>query len=605
MFDFVEKNRGLVKILLSLIALGLVVSFGLGGYSAFNEPYLAKVGNAQVTEQDFAEATGGQNVPEAQRAQVLTQLIQRQLLLNEAKALYFKVSDKVLNEIISNIPSFMEDGKFSQQRYQTVLASQQKTERQYKHALAQEIQIQQLLQPLVESRLLSKTVQQKLAGLLLERREISLAKFMPQAVLAQVTVSDDEIKKYYEQNKQVFQLPQQVRVAYIVLAQEGLAQNIQVSEDEIKQFQASHKESLEEERQARHILLTLPKEADTKTKAQVSAKAEAILQEVKANPGKFAELARQYSQDTGSAQQGGALGFFKRGVMVPAFDQAVFSLQKGEVSPVIETAFGFHIIQLEDIRQPSKAFSKEEAIAALKKQKAEQAFLAEQNKLAEALPLAKDLQSVADKFHLGVQKSDWLSQAAAKEAIMNHAHIRDAIFSDDVLNKQYNTDLLEIRPGVMLAARVMDKKPATQQTLEQVREVVALQLKEDKALALVKTIGKKTLADLQAGQAVRLSWSDPQNIDRLTPSDHADTVRNIFKLPAHALPGYVGVDTPYGYAIYRVAKIVPPAKEEEAEKKNIEMILLQFYGHTDASTYVQSLQKKTNIKIAQPAGAES
>jgi peptidyl-prolyl cis-trans isomerase D len=605
MFDFVEKNKGLVKILLAVIALGLVIGVGLGGYSAFGEPYLAKVGNSRVTEHEFAEATGGQDVPQEQRAQVLSQLIQRQLLLNEANDLYFGVSDKVLNDIISTIPSFMENGKFSKQRYHTVLASQQKTEQQYKKALAREIQIQQLLQPLVESRLVSKTLLQKLATLLLERREINLAKFIPQAVMSQVSVSGEEVKKYYDQNKGVFQLPQQVRVEYIVLAQEALAQNIQVSEEEVDQFQADNKGSAQEERQARHILFALPKKANANTKAEVKAKAEAILQEVKADPTKFTDLARLHSQDTGSAQQGGELGFFKQGVMVPAFDQAVFTMKKGEISDLVETAFGFHIIQVEDIRQPNKENVREEALAAVKKQKAGQAFLAEQNKLAEALPMAKDLQSVAEKFHLGVQKSDWLSRAAAKEAIMNHENIREAIFSDEVLNKQYNTDLLEVSPGVMLAARVIDKKPAIQQTLEQVREVISAQLKEDKAMKLAKEIGRKTLADLKAGQPVNLVWSDPQNIDRLTPSDHADTVRNIFKVPMHALPGYVGVDTAYGYAIYRVSKIVPPSKEEKAEQKNIEMILLQFYGQSDASSYVQSLQKKTKIDVPRPAVSQS
>ena len=601
MFEFVEKNKGLVKVLLGFIALGLVVGFGLGGYSAFNEPYLAKVGNSRVTEREFAEATGGQNVPPEQRAQVLNQLIQRQLLLNEANDLYFGVSDKVLYYMMSNIPSFMENGKFSKQRYQTVLASQQKTDQQYKQALAREIRIQQLLQPLVDSCLVSKTMLQKLATLLLERREISMAKFIPQAVMSQVTVGDEEVKKYYEQNKKEFQLPQQVRVEYIVLAQEALADNISVSEEELSQYQANNKDQVQEERQARHILFLLPKNADAKAQAQVKAKAQAILQEVKADPTKFPELARAHSQDPGSAQQGGELGFFKQKVMVPAFDQAVFTLKKGEISDLVETDFGFHIIQVEDIRQPSQEISRKNALTALKKQKAGQAFLAEQSKLAEALPTAKDLRSVAEKFHLGVQTSDWLSKAAAKEAIMNHENIREAIFSDDVLNKHYNTDLLEVQPGVMLAARVIDTKPATQQTLAQVRDVVLDQLKVDKALKLAKEIGKKTLADLQAGQSINLVWSEAQNIDRLTPSEHADTVRNIFKVSAHALPGYVGVDTPYGYAIYRVSNIVPLSKEEKAEQKNIEMMLLQFYGHSNASSYLQSLQKKTTIEVSHPA----
>lgn len=603
MFDFVEKYRTVVKVLLVLVALGLTIGFGLSGYGAFSEPYLAKVGNAKITERDFAQAVGGQNVPDNQRGEVLNQLIQRQLLLNEAGDLYLGASKEVLQYVISNIPSFMENGQFSQERYRSVLASQQKTPEQYEAELAREIRIQQLLRPVIESQFLSKTAQQRLSELLLEKREVSVARFIPQMTIAQTQVSAEEIKQYYEANSKAFELPAQVRVEYIVLAQEALTQGIQVSEEEIQQYM-HNQGGAQEERQARHILLAIPDNADARVKAEVKARAEAVLKQVKANPAKFAEIARSVSQDPGSAAQGGELGFFKQGVMVPAFDKAVFSMKKGEISDLVETQFGYHIIQVVDIRTPSEEALKNEAIAALKKQKAAQLFSKERVALAEALPMAKDLKSVGSKFHLAVQTSDWLSKNTAKDALFNQEALRQAIFADDVLNKQYNTDLIEVQPGLLVAARVIEKKPATQQTLDEVSALIAAKLREEKALKLAKEMGKKALADLKAGQNVKLAWSDSQMIDRLTPSDQATAVREIFKIPANALPGYVGAETPYGYAIYKVKNIIPVSPEDQENLKNIGTELQQFYGRANASAYLRGLQKKYKIEVPRTAVPE-
>ena len=594
MFEFVEKNKKFVQILLGLIILTFVIGVGLQGYNAFREPYLAKVGNVTITERDLAKETSGEKLGNEQRSEMLSLLIQRQLILNKVNELHLHVSKEILDRIIGSIPAFMKEGKFSSERYQTFLSAQGKTAPQYKKELSDEIAIAQFWQPLISSSIVSQTMVKKLSGLLLEKRELNVVHFSPDALLDKVNIDTGEAKQYYEQHKNDFQLPAQARVEYIVLAQEGLVPHIQVSEEEIKAYQIKLQKDGEEERRARHILFSFPKDADSKTKAQIKNEATQILVHLKTNPEKFPTLARQYSQDPGSAKEGGDLGFFKRGVMVPSFDEAVFSLKAREISDLVETNYGFHIIQLEAIRKP-KSLSTEEMIPIIKKEKAKQLFLEEQSKLNDALAMAKDLKTVAQKFRLGVQQSSWISYNTAIDPILNHDNIRNAIFSDEVLNGGYNTELIEARPGLLIAARVIEKRAARKQPFEEVQSIVVTELKKDKALKLAREIGRKALARLESGHAFHLNWSGPQLIERSMPNDHAETVRQVFKFSPKELPAYVGVDLPGGYAIYRVNKVVPLAAD--ASQRLLEKRLTQLYGQRNANNYLRSLEKQTDIEI--------
>lgn len=597
MFDFVEKNKKFVQILLGLVILALAIGVGLQGYNAFSEPYLIKVGNTKITERDIVEAAGNRNLTVEERMKLLDQLVQRQLVLNKADDLHLEVSEQVLDDVISNIPAFMENGKFSPVRYEAFLSAQQKTALQYRQELTKEIRISQFLQPLVDSSFVSQTILAKLNTLLGEKREVNVVRFSPQALRAKVQVDKAEAKKYYDAHKKEFQLPREVRVEYIVLAQAGLAQTISVSEKEIENYQKKRQQNEQEERRARHILFSLPKDADAKAKAKLKSEALQVLNQLKANPKKFAALAKQYSQDPGSANKGGDLGFFKQGVMVPAFDQVVFSLKPGEISHLVETPFGIHIIQLEEIHK-SQPIPKEQAILAVKREKANQLFMEEQTKLNEALSMAKNLSAVASTFHLGVQKSDWLSQNTAKDSVLNHENVRSAIFSDEVFNRGYNTELIEIQPGVLLAARVIEKKAERQQTFEETQALIVAQLKEDKALKLSIETGKKALFALESGHALPLAWSSNQVIDRALPDD----MRKMFRFTQSELPAYVGVELSDGYAIYRVNKILP-APKDITKQKATEMHLMQFYGQRTAINYLQALQKQTSVDVA-PTFAE-
>lgn len=602
MFDFVEKNRFFVKFLLAAVIIGLVLGVGFTSYQVFSEPYLAKVGNVNITEQDVFEAAGGQNVTREERQQLLLRLIQKQLLLNAADELHIGASVKALQYALNNTPEFIEEGHFSAERYQAFLKKHQLTDQQYRKDLAQGLRIRALVVPIEESSFVSQTMLEQLTPNLLERRQVSVVRFAPEAYLKEASVSAADIKSYYEKHKKDFQLPERVRVAYFVLAEEGLAHTIEVTDKEIAEYEKSHRRDDLEERRARHILFQVPKNADIKNKAKIKDRALALLKQLQGNPKKFAELARLYSEDGGSAKAGGDLGFFKRGMMVPAFEEAVFMLKKGELSEIVETPFGFHIIQLEDIREPATQLLQNEAIAAIKEQKAKRQFLAEQAKVTEALSMAKDLESVAKAAKIGVKISDWLTKKNAIEPVLNHESMREAIFAADVVSGEYNTDLIEVQPGVLVAARVMEKQAGRQETLEEVGMIISAKLLTERAQRLAENHGKKVLADLHAGRPVKLTWTNETVMSRINPRlppAYVDLTRQVFKVKKETLPAYVGAKLPGGgasesheYVILQVTKVLPAEPQAiTAEKVGI----AQFYAQAELGRYLQYLQSKASI----------
>lgn len=602
MFDFVEKNRFFVKFLLAAVIIGLVLGVGFTSYQVFSEPYLAKVGNVSITEQDVFEAAGGQNVTREERQQLLLRLIQKQLLLNAADELHIGASDKALQYALNNTPEFIEEGHFNAERYQSFLKKHQLTDQQYRKDLAQGLRIRALVVPIEESSFVSQTMLQQLIPSLLEKRQVSFLRFGPEAYLKEASVSPADVKSYYDKHKKDFQLPERVRVAYFVLAEEGLAHTIEVTDKEIVEYEKSHRRDDLEERRARHILFQVPKNADIKNKAKIEDRALAILKQLQSNPKKFAELARLHSEDVGSAKEGGDLGFFKKGMMVPAFEQAVFALKKGELSEVIETPFGFHIIQLEDIRAPATQLLKNEAIAAIKEQKAKRQFLAEQAKLTEALSMAKDLESVAKGAKLGVKVSDWLTKTNAIEPVLNHESVREAIFAAEVVSGEYNTDLIEVQPGVLVAARVMEKQAGRQETFEEVGVSIGTKLLTERAQILAENQGKKVLADLQAGRPIKLTWTNETVMSRINPRlppAYVDLTRQVFKVKKDVLPAYIGAKLPVGpasesheYVILRVTKVLPADPQAIAEEK---VGIAQFYAQAELGRYLQYLQSKASI----------
>ncbi|AMC34681.1 peptidylprolyl isomerase [Janthinobacterium sp. B9-8] len=600
MFSFVEKNKTAVQVVLGLVSLGLVVGVGLTGYSAMEdgESYLAKVGQTRITPRELAEAIGNRAIPNEMKPMVLEQLVKKRLLLEQAGLLHLKVSDDQIRDAIAAIPDFQENGKFSPKRYQDLLAAQQMTPLTFQQRVRDDLSSSHLLAGF-SSGIQSTAVTEYMAKLLGEKREVAMLQISPAAFMSQVTVSDAEVKKYYDSHQAEFKSPEMARLEYLVFSQQELAKTVSVSPDDVQKYFDAHKVELTgEERKASHILITLAKDAKPEAKKAAQAKADAILLELKANPARFAELAKKESQDPGSATNGGDLGFFARGAMVKPFDEAAFKLKKGEISAVVASDFGLHIIRLDDVRSKTFAEVQPDVEQKLKLEKVSQSFQSQVEKFNDLVyQEANSLKPAAEAFKLLVKQSDWITRAAAKDELLNNEKLREAAFSDDVLKKKHNSEAIEVAPGTLVSVRVLEAKPAQAQKLEAVSAGIIAKLKQEKALKLAVDEGTKKLAELKKGGADTLTWPAPQAMLRMGQSAVPEAqVKDIFRVSADKFPAYAGAEVKgQGFALFKVVQATPAPAMDAGLRRQMSESMVQMYGQVELASYLQAL--KSQIKV--------
>ncbi|PHV03558.1 peptidylprolyl isomerase [Iodobacter sp. BJB302] len=600
MFSFVEKNKTAVQVVLGLVSLGLVVGVGLTGYSAMEGggSYLAKVGQTKITPRELAQAIGNRAVPNEMKPMVLEQLVKKQLLLEQAGLLHLDVSDDQIRNAIAAIPDFQENGKFSAQRYKDLLAAQQMTPLDFQQRVRDDIASSHLLAGF-SSGIQSTAVADYMAALLGEKRDVAMLQISPAAFLPQITVSDAEVKKYYDAHTAEFKLPEMARLEYLVFSQQELAKNISISPDEVKKYFEAHQAQLTgEERKASHILIALAKDAKPEAKKAAQAKAEAILLELKANPARFADIAKKESQDPGSAGNGGDLGFFAHGAMVKPFDDAAFKLKKGEISGIVASDFGLHIIRLDDVRSKTFAEVQPDVEQKLKLEKVSQSFQKQAERFNELVyQQADSLKPAAEAFKLHVQQSDWLTRAAAKDELLNNEKLREAAFSDDVLKKKHNSEAIEVASGTLVSVRVIESKPAQSQKLEVVSADITAKLKQEKALKLAIEEGTKKLADLKKGGADTLTWPAAQAMARMGQSAVPEAqIKEIFRAAANQLPAYAGAEVKgQGFALFKVVKSTPAPALDATMRRQLNENMVQMYGQVEVASYLQAL--KSQIKV--------
>ncbi|MGQ5524216.1 peptidylprolyl isomerase [Chitinimonas sp. PSY-7] len=595
MFEFVHNNRTLVAVALGLVGLGLLVGGGVAGYSAsVGEPYLAKVNGVKITERDLAMASNGEPLADVAKAKLLQELVQRQVLLSEAGSRHVVASDAQLRDQIMTIDAFKENGKFSVDRYKDLLAARQMTVEQFESRMREDLRLQLLAGAVGISGFGSQLAADRVVNALAESREVAGFQFLPAAYAGQINVSDADVKKYYETNQREFSLPERVKVSYVVLSRDEMAAGLTVDAEKVKAFYESNKKELApEERRVRHILISADAKATAEQRATAKKTAETLLGQLKQNPASFSELAKQKSQDPGSATQGGELGYFGRGAMVKPFEEAAFKLAKGEISGVVETEYGYHILMVDDIRSKSFDDVKPVVEQRLKQEMAQKRFEQARDEFSDLVyQQADSLKPAADAFKLTARESDWLTKDAATDAMLNEAKVREALFTDDVLNKKHNTEAIELKPGTLLAARVVQHEPAKVQTLAEVSGKIAEQLKTDRAKAKALEEGKKALAALQKGEVVSLSWQPAKTLSRLQPQGLAKPDLNaIFSVAAkEKASAYTGLESPAGYTLYKVAVASVSTPMEPAMREGLVDSINSANAQMELASYLQKLR---------------
>ncbi|BBE51693.1 Peptidyl-prolyl cis-trans isomerase D [Ferriphaselus amnicola] len=626
MFDFVQEKRRLVQIVLGLI----VLPFAFWGVDSYQKSsggdYLAKVDGVKISPQEFdnalrqqqdkvREMTGGDVDPAMfdkveVKQSILESLISQKLLLSQARSAGLAVTDEQLAQVIAGIPAFSTDGKFDQKRYESLLASQNMTPVTFEARVREELSVRQLTDPYTQSGYASVAAAENLIHLAEQQRTISVATLSPAAYQAQVKVDDTAVQAYYDKNQNEFQAPEQARVEFLAFSAGALQGQVEVDEAESKKYYDEHQAEFgaPEQRQAAHILISVSPQSSAAEKEAAKAKAENVLAQVRQNPSKFAELAKQNSQDLGSAVNGGDLGVFGRGAMVKPFEEATFALKAGEISGLVQSDFGYHIIKLLAVK-PARIASLAEVKGAidlkLRQQKAADKFAELAEKFSNAVYEQSDsLKAAADLVKLPVQQSGWLVKGQTPAAPWTDRALQ-AVFSDDVVKNKRNTAAVEIGPNTLLAARLVEHKPASVRPLVEVAAAIRQKLQFQQAMELANKQGKDNLAQLQKGATPEVSWQAAQVVTRARhPGLEGDLARQLFQANTSKLPLYLGAETAQGYLLLRLEAVKEGAEIDDAKRSAYMQQLRQFSGEELMRAYLADARKHADVSIKPFAEAE-
>jgi peptidyl-prolyl cis-trans isomerase D len=635
MFEFIRTHQRLMQFALLLFIFPSFAFVGIEGYSKFREGdnSVAKVAGKSITKQEldaaqreqmerFRQMLGAQfdpkmlDTPEAKQ-NILDNLIAQRVIAAEAVRNHLSVSDQTLQQNILAIPGLIgADGKFDSERYQSLLAAQGMSPAMYEARLRQDLTLQQVSAAIQSTAFSPKTVASRLSDLNDQEREVQELLFKASDYVSQVKVSEEMLKAYYDKNGSQFELPEQVNAEYVVLNSDAVAAQISVSDADIKSYyeQNAKRYTEEEQRRASHILITAAKNASNAEKAAAKEKAEKLLAQLRKNPADFAKLAKENSQDPGSAARGGDLDFFGKGMMVKPFEEAVYKLKQGEISDVVQSDFGYHIIQLTGIK-PASAKSLDEVkgqIAAdIKKQLATKKFTEMAEQFTNTVYEQSDsLKAVADKLKLKIETATGLTRmpnpALAPNAPFNQPKFLNALFSDDSIKNKRNTEAVEVAPSTLIAGHVIAYKPVAKRPFEEVQAVIRERVTQSEAANLAKKAGEAKLAAVKSsGDAA--GFSGVKTVSRTKNQGLSGAaLMAVMKADSTRLPAYAGVDIPgQGYGVYRIVKVTQPAtldvKRRQAEQQQIANALAQQEMHA----YLEALKKKAKVEIMHSAVAKS
>lgn len=623
-----------MQFLLLLLIFPSFAFFGVESYTRFREHdnAVAKVAGHSITQQEFDAAQREQmdrmrqmfgaqfdpkmfDTPEAKQA-ILDNLVAQRVIAAEAVHNHLSVSDRTLQQTIIAIPGLTgADGKFDAERYKSLLAMQGMNPAVYEARLRQDMTMQQVSGAIQSSAFAPKTVANRLSDLNDQEREVQERLFKTADYVSQVKITDDMLKAYYDKNSAQFEIPEQVKAEYVVLNSDALAAQIPVSEADVKSYyeQNMKRYGEEEQRRASHILIKADKNAAAAEKAAAKAKAEALLARVRKNPAEFAKLAKENSQDPGSAENGGDLGFFGKGMMVKPFEDTAYKLKQGEISDLVQSDFGYHVIELTGIKPASiKPLDevKGEIAAEIRKQLVAKKY----SEMAELFTntvyeQSDSLKPAADKLKLKIESVSNLTRnpnpAIAPNAPYNNPKFLKALFSDDAIKNKRNTEAVEVAPNTLIAGRVLEYKPVTKRPFADVETIVRERVIQIEAAKLARKAGEAKLAEIKSNGDAG-GFSEPKTVSRAKgEAINRDAFGAVMKADTSKLPAYVGVDLPQGYGIYRINKVSQPKTVDMARRQAEQQQIANALAQQEMAAYLEALKKKAKVEIMKPAAPKA
>jgi len=629
MFDFVRHNTRLMLGLLVLLIIPSFVFFGIEGYKGFNGPEsqkVASVAGQKITqaEWDIGHRLQVDNLrrqvpnldaalfdkPEA-RYESLEQIVRQRVLQAVVRQQHLAVSDSRLQRELLGNPQLATlrrpDGSVDLDAYRALLSAQGYTPESYEAALRQDLLQRQVLGRVGETSVAPASVADASLRVVFQERQVRLQRFQAAEFLKQVAPTEAEVQAYYEKNQAVFQTVEQADIEYLVLDAARLRDSLVIPTEEARQYYQDKLSAYTkpEERRASHILIKVDKGASIEEKAKARNRAQALLDDLRRSPKRFAEVAKAQSEDTGSAAAGGDLDYFAKGAMVKGFEDAVFTMKRGDLSDLVETEFGLHIIQLNDVRggqqQPFEAVRAEIEVK-LKQDLAQKRYTEAAEVFSNLVYEQSDsLKGAADRFKLPVLKAT-VTRAAAPGAqgVLASAKLLTAVFSDDALRNRRNTDAVESGPNQLVSARVVEHRPSVLKPLDQVKAVALEKVQLDQALAKAREAGEARLAAVKS-KPVEFDKLPPAVVSRPQPMGlPRELLDAIMRAPTSTLPSFTGVDLgANGYAVARIDSVKTP-EITAAIKAQWAPQLEQAYSAVESQLYYEALKKRLDVQIKTP-----
>jgi peptidyl-prolyl cis-trans isomerase D len=627
MFDFVRKHTKIMMFVMFLLIIPSFVLFGIDGYQRMSDggSVVAHVAGHEITQGEWDSAHKAESErlrasipnldpklldsPEARYA-TLEKIIREKVLAFAVEKLNFSTTDGRLASELQSNPSIaslrLPDGKLDMDRYRQLAASQGLTPEGFEARVRNDLSVRQVEAGVASTGFASQSIAHIALNAFFEKREVQIANFLTADYLAKISPTDAELEAYYEKNKTQFQAPEQATIEYLILDIASVKKSIVINDAELRSFYDQNVSKLSgiEERRASHILINAPKEASSADRQKAKAQADDLLAGLRKAPDSFAEVAKKNSQDSASAIKGGDLDFFSRGAMVKPVEDAVFSMNKGELSAVVETEFGFHIIKLTDVKKPVQRTFEDLRTgieADLKTQQSQKKYAEVAEAFTNGVYEQSDtLKPTAEKLKLEIKTASGLKRTPDSSAsgVLANPKFLSAVFSPDSVEKKRNTEAVEVAPNQLAAGRIVQYTPSRVIPFSDVKNDVRVQVAAMQAAEMSKKEGAEKLALWKAAPSAAVM--PPEVI--LSRDKALNTPIQVLNAALHAdittLPVLVGVNLgANGYAVVKINKLLPRTPPEPAVNTQQLTQYAQMWTSAENQAYYQQLKERAKVQI--------
>lgn len=615
-------------VIISLLTIPFAL-WGINNYFVSSvEDYVAKVNDYEISTSEFQErlrqyqqrmqAMFGDSLDASYfqqpliKRQLLDSLIQERLLIDEATSQGFAVDSKTLAETIAGFEAFQIDGQFNPEVYRSLLKQRLMSPQQFEQDIAEQILMSQVPQLLTSTAVLGEAELNVLASLRFQKRSWNYLLLDEMAIADKPEVSDEEIKSYYEENSERYMTEEKIRIAYIEINEEDFLDDVEVDEAVISERYEAQKQRFitPARRKVSHILIELAEDASDEEMQAADKRMQEVIGKLESGSS-FSELAREYSEDPGSSESGGDLGWVDKGMMVPEFEQAMLALNEvGQVSEVVRSPFGLHLIRL-NAYEPETGLELSEARPELeaeyRKEQAERRYLDAADKAVDlSYEFSENLKITAEELGLQVQESDWFTRTNG-DGIAALDNIRDTAWSDAIMYEAVNSDPVEIGKNHTVILRLLDRQDPELKPLEAVRETISVSIYSEKLGNMLTDLYGKMKQTVQEGKTMSelatefdLGLMEEKEIAR-TGSDAANP-----QLKQHVFATAVNQDAPkcvelstQSYACFRLTAVNNGSLSalSDEEKEQLANELKRRSGNAELNALLASLKSKAEIKI--------